>query len=109
MINKNKFVSIMNALKSADELQDRINELMKTAKENIQDDFMNAAGLMICHTDIVIDLLSYIFDDKAEWISWWVFETNYGENHTKVYKNDEIIADIKTPEQLYDFLIEEME
>ena len=109
MINKSKFVEIINALKSADELQDKINELMKTAKENIQDDFMNAAGLMICHTDIVIELLGYMFDDIGEWISWFVFDTRYGKSHTEVTDNDgNVIADIKTAEDLYDFLTKEM-
>ena len=108
-MNKFKFVKIINSLKSANDLQKGINELMRKAEDNICMDFMNAGSLMINHEDIVVELLSDIFDDKGEWISWWCFETGYGESKTEVYdRDDNVIANIKTPEDLYDFLIDEM-
>ena len=115
MISKNKFVSIMNALKEADELQDKINELMQNARDNIRNDFMNAGGMMICHTDIVIELLGDMFLDADEYIPWWIYDTNYGKDHTEIFwtfdgenSQPKVIADIKTAEDLYDFLINEM-
>ena len=98
----------MGALREANDLQDKIDELMRDARDNIENDFMNAASLMINHEGIVIELLSDMFDDKGEWISWWVYETNYGAEHTEVYDKDgNVIADIKTAADLYDFLISE--
>ena len=52
-----------------------------------------------------VELLKEIMDDKANWIDWYIYDTNYGENKTEIYdKNDKIIADIKTAEDLYDYL-----
>lgn len=105
-MNKHKFVKIINRLKEARQLQDNINDLMNKAKDNIRHDFMNAASLMINHEDTVVELLEEIMDDDGSWISWWLFETNAGESRTEIYdKDDNVIADIKTPENLYDFLI----
>lgn len=112
IISKGEFVSIMNTLQAAIQLEEDINALMRKAKDNIRNDFMNAAGLIISHEGIVIELLSKIFDDVGDWISWWVYETAFGKNEDmiEVYDgNDETIAKIKTAEDLYDFLIKEME
>lgn len=109
-MNKHKFVKIINSLKEARQLQDSINGLMNKAKDNITHDFMNAASLMINHEDIVIELLQEITNDEFDNIPWWIYETDYGsrENMTKIYKvgTGEVIADIKTAEDLYDFLCE---
>ena len=109
MISKNKFEGIINALKEAHELQDKVDELMRNAKDNIENDFMNAASLMINHEGIVIELLSDMFDDKAEWIAWFVYDTNFGEDHTEIYDSENnVVADLKTARELYDYLIDEM-
>lgn len=109
-MNKHKFVKIINRLKEARQLQDNINELMNKARENIENDFMNGASLMINHEDTVIDLLQEIMNDTFDCIPWWIYETDYGsrENMTKIYKvgTGEVLADIKTAEDLYDYLNE---
>lgn len=107
IISKSEFVSIMNELQAATQLQDDINVLMKKAKDNIRNDFMNAAGLMISHEDIVIELLEKIFDDVGDWISWWIYETNYGRREDMIEVcdgKDGSITKIRTSEDLYDFL-----
>jgi len=105
-LSKNEFVKIINSLKSATELQNNIDDIMKKAKDNIENDFMNGAGLMINHESIVIDLLVKIMEDSGGYISWWIYETNYGESGTEIYNMDNsLYVDIKTAEDLYDFLI----
>ncbi|MBR6613196.1 MAG: hypothetical protein IKK84_00325 [Clostridia bacterium] len=105
MISKGKFVSIINALKEAHDLQNEIDELMRNAKENIENDFMNAAGIMICHEGIVIELLSDMFDDKCETISWWIYDTDYGKSGTEIFdKEGNVLHDLKTAEDLYDYI-----
>ena len=108
-MNKHKFVKIINRLKEARQLQDNINDLMNKARENIENDFMNASSLMINHEDTVIDLLQEIMNDTFDTISWWIFETDYGrrESMTQIYdaRTKEVIADIKTAEDLYDYVI----
>ena len=110
MISKNRFVSIINALIEADELRDKINGLMRNARDNIRNDFMNAGGIMICHTDIVIELLEYMFnDEQTDWIGWWIYEYGFTQsNDAKVYDSKgNVIVELKTAGDLYDFLISE--
>ena len=105
-MNKKRFVDIINALKSADKLQKDINALMRTAKENIENDFQNGASLMINHECIVIELLEEIMEDDYNTISWWMYDTECGKSKPEIYdKEGNIIADLKTPEDLYYYLI----
>lgn len=106
-MNKKRFVEIINALKSASKLQNDINDLMGTAKENIELDFMNGASLMINHESIVVGLLEEIMEDDYNTISWWIYETEYGKSGTGIYDSEvkNLIVDLKTPEDLYDYLI----
>lgn len=107
-MDKNEFVKCINALKSADDLQNEISELMKTAKENIENDFMNSAGLMVNHKDIVIELLEEIMEDKYNTVSWWIYETKYGKSSPNIYDSNlkEVAYCLDTPEKLYDYLEE---
>lgn len=104
-MNKYKFVEIINRLKESTQLQEDINQLIRKSKDYRES--MNASSLMISHEDIVIELLQEMMDDAFDYITWWIYETDYGrrETMTKIYdKNDKIIADIKTAEDLYDYL-----
>lgn len=107
-MDKRRFVEIINALKSADKLQRDVNALMRTAKENIENDFMNGASLMINHEYIVIELLEEIMKDSCDTISWWIYETQYGKSGTEIYDSEvkNVIVDLKTPEDLYDYLVD---
>ena len=107
-MNKARFVKIINRLKAADQLQNDINDLMRIARDNIEQDFMNAAGLMINHQDAVIELLEEIMEDEYDTISWWIYDTNYGKDRAEIYsgKDNRVIAKLDTPEALYDYLIE---
>lgn len=107
-MTKRYFVDIINALREANDLQDKIAELMKSARDNIQNDFMNAAGLMICHEDIVVLLLAEIMEDEYETISWWIYETDYGRKEAKIYdkEGENVVVTLDTPEKLYEYLME---
>ncbi len=102
-MDKRRFVEIINALKSADRLQRDIDALMRTAKENIENDFMNGASLMINHECIVIELLEEIMEDYYDTISWWIYETEYGKSKPEIYEGN-VTTVLKTPEDLYDYL-----
>lgn len=104
-ISKGRFVKVINALKEADKLQGDINKLMRSARDNIENDFMNAAGLMICHADRVIELLSAMFDDEFDTISWWIYETQYGKSGTEIFDREgNVLHNLKTAEDLYDYI-----
>jgi len=49
-------------------------------------------------------LLSSIFRDTSDWISWWLYE----DVEKVIYDGDNEIP-VETPEQLYDFLVSEMQ
>lgn len=61
-------------------------------------------------TDI-LSLLEFIFNDKEEWISYWIYELDWGkeyEDGSILNKNGSVIK-LETEKELYDFLLKNME
>ncbi len=107
-LSKEEFVSIINRLKEADELQRKVEELFRNARDNIENDFDNGASLMISHESAVIFLLRKLMKDKYDNIEWWIYETSYGKHCTKIYSAEDhniVLEDITSPELLYDYLM----
>ena len=112
MITKQEFVKIINRLRDYNDLQDKIQELFKDNIDNQEMDFMNAGSICVGHETIVVKLLENMFNDRGNWISWWLYEQDYGRNVNIDDVFDEEIGkfvDLTTPEKLYDYLIKEME
>ena len=109
IISEKEFVKIIVALQSANDLRDSINDLMRGARENVENDFMNAAGLMICHETIVIQLLAAMFGDRGEDISYFINELDYGRKYKAgcVTEVDGNIIDLSTAGKLYAYLVEQ--
>ena len=108
MLNKEEFIKIINRLKEANDIQDRVNDIFREAEDNILCDFTNAGSLMICHEDIVVELLENIFD--TDMISYWIYELDYGRDYIDgciVDEHNEVV-NIETAEDLYDYLIRSM-
>lgn len=61
-------------------------------------------------TEIVIDLLEFIFNDKNQWIQYWTLELDFGERYEDgdVKGSDGCIIPLKTVDDLYNLLIENM-
>lgn len=59
--------------------------------------------------DIVIELLSALVGDTEEWVSWWVWDTNFGksEDLITVIERCGKKVEIKTAEDLFDFLVKD--
>jgi hypothetical protein len=53
-------------------------------------------------TTMLVKLLEKIFDDKGEYISWWLWESVEKE----IYYEDGEVRKVNTVEKLYDFLID---
>lgn len=103
MIDKVKFVDIINDLM---EVNDFVNETNDKAKRLKISDFFNAQSLSISHENIVVELLKNMFND-SDLIDWWIYELDYGRN----FKMGDLIdngveIDLSTPEKLYDYLKE---
>ena len=109
MISKEKFVEIINRLKSYNELQNKINDLFKDDIDNKEMDFMNAGSICIGHESVVVYLLERMFD--TDMISYFIYELDYGreykDGHVQDGEGNNI--DISTAEKLYDYLIKEAE
>ena len=111
MINKTKFVEIINRLRDYNDLQSKINNLFKDSIENIEYDFMNAGSICVGHESVVVELLKNIFEDYGETISWWIYECDYGRSFKMgdITEQDGKEIDLTTAEKLYDYLIKNME
>lgn len=112
MISKEKFVTIINKLKTTDDFVNEINDKTRQLRETLDDpfiDFFDGNSLFVAHTDLVVKLLENMFND-SDMISWWIFEMNYGRDYKDGYVQDcdGNNIDISTVEKLYDYLVAEM-
>ena len=56
--------------------------------------------------DLITDMLKHAMKDDTDWISYWLYELDYGKNtKLKVTKNGKRIP-MKTPANLYDCIIQ---
>lgn len=106
MIDKVKFVDIINDLMEVNDFVNETNDKAKRLNDSIISDFFNAQSLSISHENIVVELLKNMFND-SDLIDWWIYELDYGRN----FKMGDLIdngveIDLSTPEKLYDYLKE---
>lgn len=111
IISKEKFVKIINRLKATNDTVEQINDIIRNCRDTVEADFVYGSSLMICHSDIVIDLLGDFFDGD-DTISWWIYDLEFGTKFRigcmYFFRDGEKIEpDLSTPEKLYDYLIEE--
>lgn len=60
--------------------------------------------------DAIIDLLALHFEDESEWISYWIYELNFGKDyHDGAVTMDDEIVKMATVEDLYNVLKENKE
>lgn len=105
---KQEFVDIINRLREATELVDKVEELFRNSRDNLECDFCNGAGLQISHEGIVVNLLEKMMQDRGGNVSYFIYELDYGRDYREgcVSDNNGNI-DISTPEKLYDLLMAE--
>lgn len=58
----------------------------------------------------VLELLGHIFEDKDEWIDYWVWELNYGEKWHEgcITESDGTDIKLQSSADLYQFLIDNL-
>lgn len=107
-LTKQEFVDILSRLREATELVDKVEELFRDSRENLECDFCNGAGLQISHEGIVVKLLERLMRDNAGNISYFIYELDYGKKYQEGCISDQSgNIDISTPEKLYDYLMKE--
>lgn len=106
ILSEQEFVNIINRLREASDLQAQVDKLFRNSRENIENDFCNAAALQISHESTVVFLLKRIMHDQYEYIDYFIYELDYGRKYEAgmiTDENDQDI-DIHTPKLLYDFI-----
>ena len=108
LISREEFVKCIDRLREATDLVDKIDDIMRESRDNIENDFMNAASLQITHEQIVIDLLEKLTHDDEIYsdISYFIYELDYGREYEPgmVKDNDGNELDFSTAGSLYDYL-----
>ena len=91
---------------------EEFNDIINKLKE--EDQYMNkCSGIGFDHLvdfipsyDMVIGLLSMLFNDDDEWLSWWIYETDFGNKPMGAWdKDNQPIPDLETIEGIYSLLI----
>ena len=108
LISREEFVKCIDRLREATDLVDKIDDIMRESRDNIKNDFMNAASLQITHEQIVIDLLEKLTHDDEIYsdISYFIYELDYGREYKPgmIKDNDGNELDFSTAGNLYDYL-----
>ena len=109
MISKEQFVNIIDRLRETNDFVEETNDKARNLQDAIESDFFNAMSLSVSHESIVVQLLENMFND-SDYISWWIYELDYGRNYKEycIQDADGNAIDVSTAEKLYDFLISEM-
>ena len=103
MISKRTFVDTINKIVKYADMNDKITSIYR---ENDVDYYPSQ---YFDYEEMVVRLLSEVMDDRQDWIGWWLYDMNYGnevELKSASYSEKEYI-DLTTPEKLYDFLYNE--
>jgi len=98
MISKKQFVGTINFLKKSN---DRVLEISDLLDSNF------VFNITCEYEDTILKYLSDAMND-VEYISWWIYDCEYGQKHTEIWSTDingkETVENIDTVEKLYDFL-----
>lgn len=101
LLSKEEFTKIIESYKKSFDFTDELNKLFD--RYDCDGEIYPPIG-----SEDVVTLLEFIFDDRDEWISYWIFELDFGKEYEDGYvqgRNGEIIP-LRTPEDLYAFLID---
>ena len=105
MLSKDEFVSVIETLKESDDFMTDISAVCHKYGTSYEGGLSDMCCKM--HSTIV-DVLEDMFNDKDEWISWWVYDCCYGTENPVVTDDDSDggTYEVDTPEKLYDILVE---
>lgn len=97
IMNINEFTRHIERVHEAYRCNDAICDLLKCDIIEYGDDLMAS----------IIELLEAHFNDQSEWISYWMWELNFGEKYEEgtVISNGENIP-LKSIEDLYKLLVD---
>ena len=103
IMSRESFIEVINTYKSMWDFTDELNDLFQ--KYQICGEIYPPMCI-----ETAIYLLEYIFDDKDQWITYWILWLDFGEDYEDgdvTDANGNIIS-LKTAEDLYDLLVKNM-
>lgn len=106
MIAKEEFIKAIGALKQQDAIDNNFQTHMEAAfPGSYAPIYENVLWSLSIH------LLELAMEDRYEYVSWWVYETDFGkrENMAEISwteNNQKKSVNLTTPAALYDFLAE---
>lgn len=92
MIDREKFINIMNRLQAAWDIDQAVHDLGYKHIVNID---LDTSFLM----SEVIDLLELVTGDSGGLIEWYIFQEDFGRS----YKPDDLVNDVGAPIDISDF------
>ena len=104
MLSKKTFVDTINSIIK----QDVTDDAFATALETVCDSSCLYGTKNLIYASLLV-VLKEIFEDKDDWISWWLYDKEFGKDKTlkAYYKNKKEIK-LDSPEDLYKFLIKNL-
>lgn len=103
ILGRKLFCKTMGQIQEAYDYGDKLNEFFK---ENHVDGYLYEPNCI----EQALSLLGFIFDDKDQWIDYWVYELDFGRQYkegTITDANGENIP-LETVEELYELLVKNL-
>lgn len=112
IISLEEFKTIMGDLMIASDTVRAIDDTIRnTPVMKSASDFFSASALILPNADMVVSLLETMFDDTEEhWISYWMFEQDFGRSWEQgiATEADGSDIDLSSSEKLYAYLLKNM-
>ena len=105
ILSEKSFIETINFIKEREEAEQKITKIMS-------DEFGDAIFWpCMKYEQQLVAVLEEIFE--TDMISWYIYEAKYGENFQCIFKENidgnKTVIMVKTPEQLYKFIMKELE
>jgi hypothetical protein len=104
LLTKDEFIDAIMELDEADEMINDVNRIFQDSSLNT--DFCNASVMAVYHKNLVIKLLTRMFNDVDSWIEYFICEVKYGRDADRL--DAEIDGEkicLNTIEDLYELLM----
>lgn len=97
-MTKEKFIKYMTELVAIKSSIDKLNKAVK----DFEPDF-NYLSFGRIET-LIVKVLEIAMDDKAQWISWWLYENECGKGKMQAYNTKHKLIPSKTINNLYNLI-----
>lgn len=104
MNNKDLFVKIIKTIQKQNSKDSKFAEAVSKLNM-LETEFFYDNTLL---TGLLIDIAEQLIpneESRAEWVSWFCYECDFGKDNAIAWDKEGVEYTIKTPEELWDFLI----